>query len=175
VGVRGGGGLGVPGLPWGGWLACGLGMAAAGCVFAAITAVAAQLAGSRRPAIGIVTSAIALAYLLRAVGDAASPGSWAASLSWLSPIGWSQQLRPFGPLHWWVLVIPVLVTTAVTAVAYVLARPRDLGTGLLQARPGPPVAGASLDSPLGLSWRLERGTPVARARGRAGDGPGLGG
>jgi ABC-2 type transport system permease protein len=160
-------GLAVPGLPWGDSLAFGLGMAAAGCVFAAITAVAAQLAGSRRPAIGIVTSVIALAYLLRAVGDAASPGSWAASLSWLSPIGWSQQLRPFGPLDWWVLVIPVLFTIAVTAVAYVLAGRRDLGTGLLPVRPGPAVAGASLDGPLGLAWRLQRGTLLAWAAGLA--------
>jgi ABC-2 type transport system permease protein len=160
-------GLAVPGLPWGDSLAFGLGMAAAGCVFAAITAVAAQAAGSRRPAIGIVTSVIALAYLLRAVGDAASPGSWAASLSWLSPIGWSQQLRPFGPLHWWVLVIPVLFTIAVTAVAYVLAGRRDLGTGLLPVRPGPPAAGASLDGPLGLAWRLQRGTLLAWAAGLA--------
>jgi len=160
-------GLAVPGLPWGDSLAFGLGMAAAGCAFAAVTAVAAQLAGSRRPAIGIVTSVIALAYLLRAVGDAASPGSWAASLSWLSPIGWSQQLRPFGPLHWWVLVIPVLFTIAVTAVAYVLAGRRDLGTGLLPVRPGPPAAGASLDGPLGLAWRLQRGTLLAWASGLA--------
>jgi polyether ionophore transport system permease protein len=160
-------GLAVPGLPWGDSLAFGLGMAAAGCVFAAITAVAAQLAGSRRPAIGIVTSVIALAYLLRAVGDAASPGSWAASLSWLSPIGWSQQLRPFGPLHWWVLVIPVLFTIAVTAVAYAITGRRDLGTGLLPVRPGPPAAGASLDGPLGLAWRLQRGTLLAWAAGLA--------
>ena len=160
-------GLAVPGLPWGDSLAFGLGMAAAGCVFAAISAVAAQLAGSRRPAIGIVTSVIALAYLLRAVGDAASPGSWAASLSWLSPIGWSQQMRPFGPLHWWVLVIPVLFTIAVTAVAYVIAGRRDLGTGLLPVRPGPAAAGASLDGPLGLAWRLQRGTLLAWAVGLA--------
>jgi ABC-2 type transport system permease protein len=160
-------GLAVPGLPWGDSLAFGLGMAAAGCVFAAITAVAAQLAGSRRPAIGIVTSVIALTYLLRAVGDAASPGSWAASLSWLSPIGWSQQLRPFGPLHWWVLVIPVLFTIAVAAVAYAIAGRRDLGTGLLPVRPGPPAAGASLDGPLGLAWRLQRGTLLAWAAGLA--------
>jgi ABC-2 type transport system permease protein len=160
-------GLAVPGLPWGDSLAFGLGMAAAGCVFAAITAVAAQLAGSRRPAIGIVTSVIALTYLLRAVGDAASPGSWAASLSWLSPIGWSQQLRPFGPLRWWVLVIPVLFTIAVTAVAYAIAGRRDLGTGLLPVRPRPPAAGASLDGPLGLAWRLQRGTLLAWAAGLA--------
>ena len=160
-------GLAVPGLPWVDSLGLGLGMAAVGCVFAAITALAAQLAGSRRPAIGIVTSVIALAYLLRAVGDAASPGSWAASLSWPSPIGWSQQLRPFGPLHWWVLGIPALFTIAVTAVAYVLAGRRDLGTGLLPARPGPPVAGASLGSPLGLAWRLQRGTLLAWTAGFA--------
>ena len=160
-------GLAVPGLPWGDSLAFGLGMAAAGCVFAAITALAAQLAGSRRTAIGIVTSVIALAYLLRAVGDAASAGSWAASLSWFSPIGWSQQLRPFGPLRWWVLVIPVLFTIAVTALAYVIDGRRDLGTGLLPVRPGPPAAGASLDGPLGLAWRLQRGTLLAWASGLA--------
>jgi ABC-2 type transport system permease protein len=163
-------GLAVPGLPWVDSLGLALGLATVGCVFAAITAVAAQIAGSRRPAIGIVTSVIALAYLLRAVGDSAPPGSWAASLSWLSPIGWSQQLRPFGPLHWWVLVIPVLFTIAVTAVAYVLAGRRDLGTGLLPVRPGPPAAGASLDGPLGLAWRLQRGTLLAWAAGLAGYG-----
>jgi ABC-2 type transport system permease protein len=157
--------LAVPGLPWGDSLAFGLGMAAAGCAFAAITAVAAQLAGSRRTAIGIVTGVIALAYLLRAVGDAASAGSWAASLSWFSPIGWSQQLRPFGPLRWWVLVIPVLFTIAVTAVAYVIDGRRDLGTGLLPVRPGPPAAGPSLHGPLGLAWRLQRGTLLAWASG----------
>jgi ABC-2 type transport system permease protein len=160
-------GLAAPGLAWGDSLAFGLGIAAAGCVFTAITALAAQLAGSRRPAIGIVTSVIGLAYVLRAVGDAAPPGSWAASLSWLSPIGWSQQLRPFGPLRWWVLVIPVLFTIAVTAVAYAIAGRRDLGTGLLPVRPGPPVAGAGLGSPLGLAWRLQRGTLVAWGAGFA--------
>jgi ABC-2 type transport system permease protein len=160
-------GLAVGGLPWIPSLAFGLGMATAGCVFAAITAVAAQLAGSRRPAIGLVTSVIALAYLLRAVGDAASSGSWAASLSWLSPIGWAQQMRPYGPLHWWVLVIPVLVTFAVTAAAYAIAGRRDLGTGLLPVRPGPPVAGASLRNSFGLAWRLQRGTLVAWAAGFA--------
>ena len=160
-------GLAVGGLPWIPSLAFGLGMAAAGCVFAAITAVAAQLAGSRRPAIGLVTSVIALAYLLRAVGDAASSGSWAASLSWLSPIGWAQQMRPYGPLHWWVLVIPVLVTFAVTAAAYAIAGRRDLGTGLLPVRPGPPVAGASLRNSFGLAWHLQRGTLLAWAAGFA--------
>ena len=66
----------------------------------------------------MVTSVLGAAYLLRAVGDAASPGSWATSLSWLSPIGWFLHLRPFGPLHWWVLGISVLATIVVMAAAY---------------------------------------------------------
>ena len=160
-------GLGVGGLPWVDSLGFGLGMAAAGCVFAAITALAAQLAGTARTTIGIVASVIGLAYLLRAVGDAASPGSWATSLSWFSPVGWTQELRPFGPMHWWVLAIPVLVAIAVGAAAYAFAGRRDLGTGLLPVRPGPPVAGASLRSPLGLAWRLQRGPLLAWAAGYA--------
>jgi ABC-2 type transport system permease protein len=34
-------------------------------------------------------------------------------------------------------------------------------------RPGPPAAGASLDGPLGLAWRLQRGTLLAWAAGLA--------
>ena len=96
------------------------------------------------------------------VGQLGSP-----ALSWLSPIGWTQQMRPYGPLHWWVLVIPALVTIAVTAVAYAIAGRRDLGTGLLPVRPGPAGAGASLRDSLGLAWHLQRGTLLAWAAGFA--------
>jgi len=37
----------------------------------------------------------------------------------------------------------------------------------LPVRPGPPAAGASLDGPLGLAWRLQRGTLLAWASGLA--------
>ena len=153
-------GLVVGGLPAIDSLGFGLGAAGVGCVFAAIAALAAQLAASSRTAIGITTSVLGAAYLLRAVGDAASPGSWPA-LSWVSPIGWTLQMRAFGPLHWWVLGISVLATVALTAAAYALAGRRDLGTGLLPVRPGPAAAGGSLRGPLGLAWRLQRGPLLA--------------
>jgi ABC-2 type transport system permease protein len=160
-------GLAVPGLPVVDSLGFGFGMAAVGCVFAAITAVAAQLAASARTAIGLVTSVLAAAFLLRAVGDAATPGTWPAGLAWVSPIGWSQQMRPFGPLHWWVLGISVLFTIAMMGAAYFLASRRDLGTGLLPVRPGPAAAGAGLSGPLGLAWRLQRGPLLAWVAGIA--------
>ncbi len=156
-------GLAVGGLPWVDSLGFGLGVMGVGCVFAAITALAAQIAASGRTAIGIVTSVLGVAYLLRAVGDAATPGSWPTGLSWVSPIGWTLQMRPFGPLHWWVLAISLLVTTVAGAAAYALAGRRDLGTGMLPVRPGPAAAGGSLRGPLGLSWRLQRGTFIAWA------------
>jgi ABC-2 type transport system permease protein len=156
-------GLAVGGLPGVDSLGFGLGVTGVGCVFAGITALAAQLAASARTTIGIVTSVLGLSYLLRAVGDAANPGTWVTALSWVSPIGWTLQLRPFGPLHWWVLGISALVAIAVTAAAYVLAGQRDLGTGLLPVRPGPAGAGASLRGPLGLAWRLQRGPLLAWA------------
>lgn len=160
-------GLAAGGLPVIDSLGFGLGMAAVGCVFAAVTAAAAQIAASARTAIGLVTSVLGVAYLLRAVGDAASPGSWPTSLAWVSPIGWTQEMRPFGPLHWWVLGISVLFTAALTAAAYALAARRDLGSGLLPVRPGPASAGDRLQGPLGLAWRLQRGTLLAWAAGFA--------
>jgi len=152
--------LAVAGLPVVPSLAYGLGMAAVGMSFAAITAVAAQLAAGARTAIGLVLSALGVAFVLRAVGDTAT-GGWLTRLSWLSPIGWATELRPFGPLHWWVLAIPVLFTIAVTALAFALAGRRDLGSGLLPVRPGPPAASPRLAGPFGLAWRLQRGPLLA--------------
>lgn len=154
-------GLGFAGLPGAGAVAFGLGLAGAGCVFAALTALVAQAAGSARGTTGIVAAILGVAYLLRAVGDTALHGGWLASLSWISPVGWAEQIRPFGPLRWWPLAISVLFAAAVAAAAYVLSARRDLGAGLLPQRPGPAHAGRRLAGPFGLAWRLQRGPLLA--------------
>ncbi|HEY7432500.1 MAG TPA: ABC transporter permease [Streptosporangiaceae bacterium] len=154
-------GLGFAHLPGPGAVAFGLGLAGAGCVFAALTALVAQAAASARSTTGIVAGLLAVAYLLRAVGDTAAHGGWLASLSWLSPIGWAEQIRPFGPLHWWPLAILVLFAAVVVAAAYRLSAGRDLGAGLLPVRPGPARAAASLAGAFGLAWRLQRGSLLA--------------
>lgn len=160
-------GLAVGGLAVADSVGFGLGLAAVGAMFAAVTAVTAQLAGSSRGATGLAIGVLALAYLLRAVGDSASPGSWLSSLTWASPIGWTQQVRPFGPHHWWLFAVAVAFTAAVCAVAFALARRRDLGAGLLPERPGPAAAARTLSSPLALAWRLQRGPLLAWAAGFA--------
>jgi len=101
------------------------------------------------------TAALAAVYAVRAVGDAASTGarSW---LTWLSPIGWAQQFRPYAGNRWWILVVVLAFTALVTVAAFALARRRDLGTGLVGDGPGPAAAPPRLASPLALAWRLHR-------------------
>lgn len=114
-------GLVVVGLPATGAAAFALAWIGAAMVFAAIAAVAAQVGETSRAANGIALGALGLAYLLRAVGDAGA--SW---VSWLSPIGWAQQVRPFAGQRWWVLVLPAAGAALTAGVAYALAGRRDL-------------------------------------------------
>ena len=145
-------GLTGSGLPVSGSLIFGAGWAATGFFFAAVAAVAAQTTTGGRSANGLGFTVIALAYVARAIGDLADAGpGW---LSWLSPIGWNQQIRAFAGDRWSVLILPVAGSALLVMGAFALRRRRDLGSGLLQDRPGPGVG--SLGSPLGLAWRLQR-------------------
>ena len=144
--------LAALGLPVAGSLALGLAIGAAGLVFGAIALVTAQVASVARAASGTAGALLGLAYLLRAAGD--SGASW---LSWLSPIGWSQQVRAFSGERWWVFLLPVLLTAGLLVAAAVLLPLRDAGAGLRPQRPGPPVADPRLAGPVALAWRLHRG------------------
>ena len=156
----------VLGLPVAGSVAFALVITTCGLAFAAIAALAAQLAASARAARGIAIGVLGAAYLLRAVGDASGAGgvSW---LTWLSPLGWTEMLRPYTEDRWWVLALPLALTAAATAGAYVLVVLRDHGAGLLPDRPGSATASAFLRSPFGLAWRLQRGTLYGWAAGFA--------
>jgi len=156
----------VLGLPVAGSVAFALAITTCGLAFAAIAALAAQLAAGARAARGIAIGVLGAAYLLRAVGDASGAGgvSW---LTWLSPLGWTEMLRPYTGDRWWVLALPLALTAAATAGAYVLVTLRDHGAGLLPDRPGSATASAFLRSPFGLAWRLQRGTLYGWAAGFA--------
>lgn len=152
------GGLVGLGLDANGSVAFGLAVASNVWAFAAIAALAAQLTSSARAASGIAGALLALAYLLRALGDSVSTGDALERLTWLSPIGWSQQLRSFADERWWVLGLVAAFVVVVAGVGYALVSRRDVDAGLLSDRPGPATAARSLRSPLGLAWRLQRGT-----------------
>jgi ABC-2 type transport system permease protein len=149
-------GLVASGLPADGSFAFGLAWAGVGLAFAAIAAITAQLTSTARAATGLATAILGAVYVLRAVGDTADrSGPW--WLTWLSPIGWGQQFRPYAGNRWWVLLITVGFAVVAVAGAYALVARRDLGAGLVPDRPGPAAGAPGLGSPLALAWRLHRG------------------
>lgn len=149
--------MSVGGMPSDGSWALSLEFAAAGWIFAGIGAVAAQLTESAGTARGIAISVLGAAFLLRVVGDIGEEGNGARSwVSWLSPIGWVHRIHPYGDERWWLVLLAIGVTAALAAVAVALSARRDIGAGLLPARPGPAEASPSLRSPLALAWRLHR-------------------
>lgn len=143
-------------LPISGSIALGLAFATVGCIFAAVAAVAAQLTEGAGAARGAAISVLGLAILLRIAGDVGGEDSGLSWLSWTSPIGWAQQVRPFADERWWVFVLAGVGFIALTAAAYVPSSRRDIGSGLLPQRPGPATASLALRSPLALAWRLHR-------------------
>ena len=153
-------GLAGYGLPSEGSWSLGLGTAAVGVTFAAVALLAAQLTESTRGMYGIVGAVIAGAYVVRGVGDVGD-----GTLSWLSPIGWMQAMRPYADERWWPLLLSLAATVVLIAVALRLMGRRDVGSGILQSRPGPARAGAGLQSALGLAWRLQRGPFIGWAIG----------
>lgn len=149
-------GLVAQGLPVVGSLALGLKIAAVGWVFAAVAALVAQLTESAATARGTTVAILGTAFLTRAVADAGGRDSAVSWLSWLSPLGWAHQLRPYSSERWWILGLVLLVVAALTTTAVALSARRDVGAGVLPPRLGPATASPWLRSPLALAWRLHR-------------------
>lgn len=140
------------GLAVGGSLLFGLSWLLLGLTGSAAALVAAQLVPSARTCAAIAGGIIGLLYLLRAVGDTS-----AAPLSWLTPFGWATRLRAWSDPRWWVLFLYVVLLVAMVALAFTLRARRDLGAGLVAARPGPAVGPPRLRNSLALELRLHRG------------------
>ncbi len=160
-------------LPVAGSFAAGAEVGAVGITFAAIAAVAAQVAETSRGANGLAAAVIGVAFLLRAVGAVAGKvvdggvtviSAWP---TWLSPIGWGEEVRAFDENNWWIFGLFGLAFVGLVGTAFVLTTHRDLGAGLRAVRPGPAVAAPRLQSPLGLAWRLQRGVLIGWAVGVA--------
>ncbi len=154
TGAIGAAGLLTQNVPATGSVAFGAALACSGLVFTAVAAVTAQLSPNAGVARGAAFAVLGAAFVLRAVGDA---GTRAAFLSWLSPLGWSLQVRPYAGDRFGVIALHIALTAALLAVAYLLLSRRDVGAGLLAERPGPPRATAALGGVAGLAWRLDRG------------------
>ena len=156
-----------------GAIVAGLAAGAVGLSFAGIAAVAAQLTQTSRAANSIAGAAIALAFALRAIGDATgTPNTDGLSVtsawpSWLSPIGWGQQTFAFSENRLAPLLLCLGLFAGLAGLALWIRARRDLGASLLAERDGKERAGRTLRSSFGLAWRLQRTTMLAWAVGGA--------
>jgi ABC-2 type transport system permease protein len=174
-------GMMLAGQPATGSFTAGAAVAAVGIAFAGIAAATAQLTSSTRGASGLAAATLGVAFLASGVGNMAGrvdstglrvDSAWPA---WLSPIGWGQQMRPFGGDHWWPLGLAAALLLSGAAVAAVLATRRDFGHGMLPQHRGHARASQALRSPLGLAARLQRGALLGWAAGMLGFGLVMGG
>lgn len=90
------------------------------------------------------------------------------ALVWASPFGWAQAMDAFGAERWGPAVLLVVVTAGLLAAVAWTTSHRDVGSGLLQTRPGRARAASSLGTPFGLALRLQRGLLVGWAVGLTG-------
>ncbi len=141
-------------------------VAAAGLFFGGLAAVTAQIADHSRAASGLALTVLGASFVLRGIGDARDPVDGSA-LSWVSPLSWLQQMRPWIDLSWWPLALTLVSAATLVAVASALGARRDLGAGLVPGRRGRRTAGRWLSSPVGLAVHELRGDVVAWGAGLA--------
>ena len=152
----------VAGQPALGSCTAGMATGGLGIVFAGVAAVTVQLSSTTRGASGLAAAVLGVAFVVSGIGnmlghvDASGLRLVSAWPAWLSPLGWGQQMRPFGGDDWWPLFLFGLAFAVLVGVAGVLAARRDVGSGILAQRRGAAEASPKLLSPFGLVWRLQR-------------------
>lgn len=143
-----------------GSLLYGAALGATGIFFTALTAVFAQLSESSRGTIGFSFATLGVAYLIRAIGDVGNE-----TLSWFSPLGWILGAQVYVNNYWWPIYLTVGVALLLILLAFYLNAIRDVGSGFLPSKPGRKHASSFLQSPLGLTLRLQRTGLIAWAIG----------
>lgn len=152
--------LGVEGIGVADSLLYGSILGATGLLFAALTAVFAQVSETARGTTMFSFMALIIFYLVRAIGDVSSE-----ALSWISPLGWTVRTGVFVDSTWWPVVLLIIFSLVLGAVALYLNAIRDLGSGFIAARKGKKHASAFLRTTFGLAVRLQRTNIIAWAVG----------
>ena len=134
-----------------------LGITGVSMMFGAVAAVTAQLWRQGRAATGAAMAALALAALVRGVGDVIDNSG--SALSWFSPIAWAQQMRPFVDLRWWPFALLVVLAAGLIVLAAVLESSRQYDDGVIPSTGEHPNA-HPIRNVFGLHLTLQRGQTI---------------
>ncbi|WP_081272049.1 ABC transporter permease [Mycobacteroides immunogenum] len=146
--------LSAAGFDFANSLGISLGITGASMVFAGIAAVTTQLWRTSRASSGAAMAALAAAVVIRGLGDIID--NKGSALSWLSPLAWAQQMRPFVDLRWWPFLLLVGTTLGLMLTAHILEGHRQYDAGVLPSRGENPNA-HEIKSLFGLNLQLQRG------------------
>jgi ABC-2 type transport system permease protein len=144
-------GLVLAGVAVSGAILYGAALGALAFAFAGLASLLAQLVLHARGVYTLSLIALAVAYLLRGVGDTTH-----TRVTWLSPLGWTEKTAPFGDQRWWVLAVPAIIGLLTGGAAVWLAARRDVGSALLRGGAGPVRATRLRRSPIGFAVWLHR-------------------
>ena len=144
-------------MTFGGSMLFGAAMGVTGIVFAAITALFAQLMPTSRAATGYAFLAMGIFYIMRAAGDVNAD---LEILSLISPLGLVMRAQVYVGNYIWPILVLLAIAAVITAIAYKLNSMRDIDQGFIPQRPGPSEAKKGLLSPFGLSRRLLLGSII---------------
>ena len=139
----------------------GASIAGVGLAFVGVAAICGQLGSTSRGANSLGVAVMGIFYLIRAIADVNAPDGNVTALSWASPIGWGQNMRPFAQDAWWPFGILLAFAAGCCALALRMETRRDLGMGMLPERRGPGRATALLSTPIGLALRLQRASLIS--------------
>jgi len=119
----------------GGSFLFGATMSAVGCFFAGIGALGVQLRENSGTARGIGVAALGLAMAMAILNNF---GGGNTLFKWVTPMAWQRVTQPFAGNLGWSLLYCAVFAGVPAVIAYVLSAHRDLGAGVLSARPRAP-------------------------------------
>jgi ABC-2 type transport system permease protein len=149
------------GLPAGGSFAAGAATGAVGVAFVAVGMLAAQVMRTSRGANTVAVAAVLISFVLRAIGDASgSPADGGLRVdsawpTWLSPIGWGEQVRAYTRNDLAPLLLELGLAAICATAVFLLQAHRDSGASLVPPRAGRDSAHAALRGSTALAWRLQ--------------------
>jgi ABC-2 type transport system permease protein len=129
-----------------------------GMAFTGIGLLAGQLAQGTQAAYGISGLIAVAGFVSRAYIDGRE-----LRYVWVSPMGWVAEAHPWGTWVWWPALSFIALLAVTSGAAVLVASRRDLGSGVLQQRPGRAAATRVLTTASGLAWRLTRGSMIGWA------------
>ncbi|MFE1664372.1 ABC transporter permease [Microbacterium sp. P02] len=149
-----------------GALISGAAVGAVGISFLGVGLLAGQLIRTSRGANSLAVWVIVVTFLFGGIGNAlGSPSadlqrmqsSW---LTWLSPFGWGENVRPFADDNPWPILLCLAFGGALIGVTVILQSSRDLDQSFIPERAGRADARAGLRSPSALVMRLTAGAVI---------------